>query len=101
MKKLLIIGSILLLIINTIGCEEFEGVKTVEISGIETNQTINRPGEEINLDISGIDCDITVTKDTILNKIILSGIDCVVRVSRSHSFTSDNSGVNCEILFYD
>ena len=96
-KHLIVIGTaVLLLVVGLSGC-----IETIDISGIETKQTINKPGEEIRLDVSGIDCDITVTKETDLVHIDISGIGNIVRVSRSHSFSSDISGIDCEIVYYD
>ena len=97
-KQILIVGITvtLLLVTGLSGC-----IETINTSGIETKQTINKPGKEIRLAVSGVDCDITVTKETDLVHIDLSGVGNIVRVSRSHSFSSDISGIDCEIVYYD
>jgi hypothetical protein len=110
-KQLIVIGTaVLLLVVGLCGCveqskqdgqDELDGVKTIDISGIEVVQTITYTEKPVRLIISGIDCDITVSKETELKEIEISGIDCIIRVSRSHSYTLDNNGINCEVIFYD
>ena len=122
-KHLIVIGIVVLLLaVGLSGCiqtnqnekekEESEdtsdndfwdddSVETIDISGIEVVQTITYTEKPVRLIISGIDCDITVSKGTELKEIVFSGIDCIIRVSRSHSYILDNSGINCEVIFYD
>ncbi len=104
-KKILIIGFLSVLCISIFsGCIDLDSssdIETIEISGIDIIQTINNSEKKINLYVSGIDCDITVTKGTIINSIDISGENCIVRVSKSHSFSSDISGLNSKIIYYD
>jgi hypothetical protein len=105
--KLLIAGITLMLVaIGLCGCideitDSESDIETIEISGMDLMQTINKPGKKIRLDVSGINCDITVSKKTNLAHIDVSGMNCIIRVSRSHSFTSDISGIDSEIVYYD
>lgn len=102
-KQLVVIGIIVLLVVVGLsGC--FDSVSddnTVEITGSNVTQTINRPGKTIKLEITGSNCDITVTMDTILSSMEITGSNCIVRVSRTHSFTSEITGSNSEIVYYD
>lgn len=104
-KQILIIGSIFVLIISSFsGCiDGFDGQDTIDIniSGVDTVDIVNKPGENICLSVSGVRNDVTVTKSTNLVEVDLSGVDCIVRVSSSHSFSSDVSGVNSKIVYYD
>ena len=86
------------------GCNEIANElnqQTVEISGTDVIQTVHRTDSPIILDVSGITNDITVSKDTDIIKIEISGTNNIVRVSREHSYTSDISGIDNLILYYD
>jgi len=82
--------------------EEPQGtVKGIVISGVGTEKKISHPGETVDITISGSYHNITVSKDTKIDHILISGTYNVVRVSREHSFTSDLSGVDTRIVYYD
>ncbi|MCK5112663.1 MAG: transglutaminase domain-containing protein [Thermoplasmatales archaeon] len=75
--------------------------KTITISGKNVTQIINEPDKPVILIVSGSNCDITVSQNTTLVEIILSGNDNIIRVSRNHTYTSNDSGVGNEIVYYD
>lgn len=79
----------------------WEETKTITISGNNVTRIIIEPDKSIILIVSGISCDITVSQNTTLVEIILSGSDNIIRVSRSHTYTSNDSGANNEIVYYD
>ncbi|MCK5261595.1 MAG: hypothetical protein KAJ44_05400 [Thermoplasmatales archaeon] len=79
----------------------WEETKTITISGKNVTQIINEPDKPVILIVSGSNCDITVSQNTTLVEIILSGSDNIIRVSRNHTYTSNDSGVNNEIVYYD
>ncbi len=113
MKKQIMITTIIimLVVICFSGCLEQKttdeesksetDIETVEITGIDQTQTINKPYKRIKLDITGIGNDITVRKETNLVEIELTGTDNIIRVSRNHSFTIDDTGIDNEIIYYD
>lgn len=108
-KHLIVIGiAVLLLAVGLSGCNEIMedddksgDTETVEIMGSNIIETVNRVDKPIILDVMGDNCIITVTKETMLKEVIIMGSDCVVKVSRQHSFTSDITGENCNIEYYD
>jgi len=108
-KQLIIIGIIVMLaIVGLSGCfetqkesEKTETIKTIEISGMGVTQTVNYVEKPVKLIVSGMNCDITVTKETNLTEVVISGMDSIVRVSHSHSFTSDISGLDAQVVYYD
>ena len=110
MKKQFAIVGIAILLITVVafsGCDSNSGnsggskeIETIEISRMDVVQTINSD-KPIKLIVSGDDCDITVTAYTNLTEVVISGWYSIVRVSRSHSFTSNISGMNSQIIYYD
>lgn len=79
----------------------WEETKTITISGNNVTQIINEPDKPVILNVSGSNCDITISQNTTLVEIILSGSNNIIRVSRNHAYTSNDSGVNNEIIYYD
>jgi len=99
-KKILIFGIIILfLLVSLSGC--FNDVETISISGVDTIRTVHYLDKPVKLIVSGVGNIVTVTKETNLVEVDLSGVNCIVKVSKNHSFTSDISGVDSEIIFYD
>lgn len=108
-KELMAIGAVVVLIaVGLSGCESNDGnstdnekIKIMEISSMDVVQTISYSDKPLKLIVSGMDCDITVTSYTNLTEVIITGWYSVVRVSRSDSFTSNITGMNSQIIYYD
>ena len=104
-KYLIVSGiAVLLICVGLSGCEEISNEinsEEIDVSGDSVTQTVHNTDKPIILDVSGMNNEITVTKDTNLIEVIISGMNNVVRVSRSHSFTTDISGMDNEIVYYD
>jgi hypothetical protein len=108
-KELMALGAVVVLIaVGLSGCESNTGdstdnekIKIMEISSMDVVQTISYSDKPLKLIVSGMDCDITVTSYTNLTEVIITGWYSVVRVSRSDSFTSNITGMNSQIIYYD
>lgn len=109
-KELMALGAVVVLIAVGLssGCESNNGnstdnekIKIMEISSMDVVQTISYSDKPLKLIVSGMDCEITVTRYTNLTEVVITGWYSVVRVSRSHSFTSNITGMNSQIIYYD
>lgn len=108
-KELVAIGVVIvLMVVGLSGCESNNGnstdnekIKIMEISSMDVVQTISYSDKPLKLIVSGMDCDVTVTSYTNLTEVIITGWYSVVRVSRSHSFISNITGMNSQIIYYD
>jgi hypothetical protein len=108
-KEFMAIGAIVVLIVVGLsGCESNTGdssdsknIRIMEISRNDVVETIDSSDNPLKLIVSGMDCEITVTRFTNLTEVIITGWYSIVRVSRSHSFTSNITGMHSEIIYYD
>ena len=100
-KKNVIVGILwVLFFININGCIE-NNIKTIKIKDSDICYIIDEEDSLITLDIKGSNCSVKVSEQTELLMIIISGSYCTVNVSKHHSFTSNITGKNSFITYYD
>ena len=105
-KHLIAIGVVIILIaVGLSGCtDEITNEinsKTVDITGSYITQTVHDTESPIIIDIVGSYCEITVTEETNLIEIDITGSYNTISVSKSHSYSSDITGIDNEIVYYD
>jgi hypothetical protein len=103
------LGEILLafsVVIVASGCvqnapeeEGSQSIETIEISGMDTVQTIS-PDKPTEVLVSGMNANVTIEEDSDVTRLTISGMDAVVYLPEGSDAVLDVTGKDAEIIRY-